>query len=437
MIRLTGRVMHGLDEFMLRTGHLKIVSNVATEMGGVRHRVERTAAEVFTSFREVPSAQLAHLAEYLEIKHLCEVENGDDKRERSQYRYPDLIVAETSSGRSVCSRTGEQVAVWWQDLCFCDPRLPSMVGSVTTKGKSGSKTGLSHVFDWAEGLGLLSTSGQSTPMARLLAKLHGKTCGMEWLENPYILGLDKLVLGVVVITSDLDIFSRFITRLAEGTFPLKKRSAARLFASTVVDLVEEADHAAYLGPRPRFHIGDLLRDLRKSARRNDVELGDTSISWHRAASRLETYVDLGFLAKDERSALEKYEYIYYPTPLLAGVARSLEECADPDEWVETRLIEALLGHPTVDAPLDLDRVGKLLPPILRAMHVASTALPIDVVAIGIVQSAAEEGHFMSLGTGRLTVEELAKKHSDVARLARGSRGQRAEFITIDPRRFSE
>jgi hypothetical protein len=428
--------MHGLDEFMLRTGHLKVVSNVAAEVGSARHRVERQAAEVFTSFREVPPRQLAQVAQYLEFKRFCEVEGEHTKSERSRYRYPDLIVGKTPSGKFVSSKTGAPIEVWWQDLCLSDPRSRSMVGSVTASGKSGSKTGLSHVFDWAESVGLLSTSGQPTPMARLLAKLNGKTRGLEWLENPYVPALDKILLGLVLITSDLDVFSRFIVRLAAGSFPIKKRSAARLFASTVTDLVEEADHASYLGPRPRFHIGDLMRDLRKSARRNDAELGDTAISWHRAASRLETYVDLGFLAKEDGSASHKYEYVYYETPLLAEVARSIEEATDPEDWIEDRLIEAVLGHPTVDQPLEVDRLEALLPPILQALRVASTALPIDAVAIGVVQLAAEEGVFLSLRAGRRTVEDLAKQHPDIARLARGSRGERAEFITIDPRRFS-
>jgi hypothetical protein len=311
-----------------------------------------------------------------------------------------------------------------------------MVGSVTASGKSGSKTGLSHVFDWAESIGLLSTSGQPTPMARILAKLSGKTRGLEWLENPYVPRLDKILLGFILITSDLDVFSRFIVRLAKGSFPLKKRSAARLFAATVTDLVEEADQASYLGPRPRFHIGDLIRDLKKSARRNDAELGDTSISWHRAASRLETYVDLGFLVKEDGSASHKYEYVYYQTPLLAAVARSIEESTEPEDWIEDRLVEAILGHATIDQSLGVDRLEALLPPILQAMRVASTALPIDAVAIGVVQLAAEGGVFLSLRAGRRTVEDFAKKQPDVARLARGSSGQRAEFITIDPRRFS-
>lgn len=436
MIKLSGRAIHGLDEFMLRTAHLKVVSNVAAEVGGARHRVEREASDVFTSFSQVQPSQLAQLAEYLEYKHLCEVEAEGSTNEKPRYRYPELIVGRTSAGHFVRSRTGGPVEVWWQDLCLSDPRSRSMVGSVTASGKSGSKTGLSHVFDWAESAGLLSTSGHPTPIGRLLAKLDGKTRGLEWLQNPYVLGFDKILLAFVLITADLDVFSRFIVRIAEGPFPLKKRSAARLFAATVTDLVEEADQASYLGSRPRFHIGDLIRDLRKSARRNDSDLGDTSISWHRAASRLETYVDLGFLAKEDASASHKYEYVYYETPLLATVANSINESTDPEDWIEDRLIETVLGHATIDQPLGLDRLEGMLPPIVRAMRIASTALPIEAVAVGVVQLAAEQGVFLSLRAGRKTVEDLAKQHPDIARLARGSSGQRAEYITIDPRRFS-
>jgi hypothetical protein len=429
--------MLGLDEFMLRSGHLKVVANVATEMGGVRHRVERAVAETLTCLTEVPSSGLAQLSEYLSLKNLCPIQGGHQETERSRYRYPKLILTQTDSGLMVQSvAKTEPVRVWWQDLCLSDPRLPSMVGNVTASAKFGSKTGLSHVFDWAENLGLLSTSGQSTPLARVLVKLQGRTKGMQWLENPYVLDVDRIALGLLLIPADLDIFSRFVVQLTKAAFPLKKRSAARLFASTIVALVEEADHASYLGPRQRFHLADLLRDLRRSARRRDEQLGDTSISWHRAASRLETYVDLGFLSKDARSPTEKYEYVYYPTPLLTEASRSLEQFNEPDEWVDTQLTQILWGRSTTHVPLDLDYVEQLLPSVLEAIHAPGTALPIDCIAIGLIQLAVRDGHFLSFAAGRSTVEELARKRSDIARLARGSRGERAEFVTIDRRRFS-
>jgi hypothetical protein len=437
VIRLSGRAMLGLDEFMLRIGHLKVVANVATEMGGVRHRVERAVAEALTCLTDVPSSQLSQVSTYLGLKNLCPVANGQQQSERVRYRYPNLVLTQTDSGLMVQSVVkDEPIKIWWQDSCLSDPRLPSMVGNVTTSAKFASKTGLSHVFDWAESLGLLSTSGQSTPLARVLVKLEDRTKGMQWLENPYLLGTDRIALGLLLIPADLDIFSRLVIQLASATFPLKKRSAARIFASTIAALVEEADHATYLGPRQQFHLADLLRDLKRSARRRDAQLGDTSISWHRAASRLETYVDLGLLAKDSRSSTEKYEYVYYPTPLLAEASSSLDQCFDADEWVNTQLTQILWGRSTTNEPLDLDYVETLLPSVLEAIHSPGTALPIDSIAIALIQLAVREGHFLSFAAGRNTVEELARKRSDIARLARGSRGERAEFVTIDRRRYS-
>ena len=435
MIKLSGRAMHGLDEFMLRTGHLKVVSNVASEVGGARHRVERAAAEMLMSSTEVPSSQLEQVSRYLELKHLCPIQRDDPAVDTSRFRYPDLIVADVS-GVSVRSSGVQAIEIWWQDFCLSDPRVRSAVGGVTAEAKSGSKTGLSHVFDWAESLGLLSSSAQATPMGRLLAKLQGNTSGMRWLENPYILLEDRVILGFLLLTADLDVFSRFICRLAGSTFPLTKRAGARQFAAAVVDLVDEVDAATYLGTRQQFHLGDLLRDLQRSARRNAAQLGDTSIAWHRAASRLETYVDLGFLAKDTRSPAERYDYIYYPTPLLEQVALSLRETSEPEEWIDRQLVRSILGHPTEDESLNLDCIRKLLPPVLEAIRSPSRVLPIDAVTIGIVQLAARKGYSFSVGGVRNAVEELAKKHPDVARLARGSQGQRAEFVTIDYRRLS-
>ena len=429
--------MLGVDEFMLRVGHLKVVANVAAEMGSVRHRVERAVAEVLTASTQVPEFQIPYLSEYLDIKRLCPSETRPQDIENPRFRYPDLILTQTPSGPQVRSATkGQSIKVWWQDLCLCDPRLPSMVGNVTTSAKAGSKTGLSHVFDWAETLGLLSTSGQATPLARVLVKLPGTTTGMQWTENPYILGIDRIALGLVLLPCDLDVFSRFVVELAKADFPLRKRTAARLFASTVAALVKEADEAEYLGPRQRFHLADLLRDLRRSARRNDSQLGDTSISWHRASSRLETYVDLGLLTKVYRSPLDRYEYVYYPTSLLHVTVESLAKFSDPQEWIDHQATAILWGCPTRDEVLDLHYVEKFLPSLLQAIHSPSTALPIDAIALGLIQLAAREGYLLSFAASRKTIEELAKSRSDIARLARGNRGEKAEFITIDARRFS-
>lgn len=439
MIRLSGRAMPGLDEFMLRIGHLKVISSVASEFGGARHRVERETASVLTNLTAVPADKASSVAIYLREKKLCAVSESDgtipasDGRER--YRYPELILRREGATWTVRSAISDKpVVIWWQDFCLAEAGVESKVGAITAVARPGSKTGLSHVMDWAEQCGLISTTAQASPAARLIAKLDGKTNGANWVGNPYVLQNERIILGFLLISADIDVFSRFVVRLAtQASFPLKKREAARLFAATISDLVTEADAASYLSARQKFQLADLLRDLRKAARRSRGDLGDTSTSWHRTSSRLETYVDLRLLRKPSEE--EKYEYVYNDTPELKTIAQTLQSGEDPQEWLNRHLIGGVCGAPTSDDLLTPTELIESLPSILGAIRSPSATLPLDIIALGVVKLRADKGSPISLGAARHSLEELAKSRPEVARLARGTSGERAEFITVISRAF--
>ena len=54
MIPVEGRVLLGLDEFMLRLGHLKVLCGVAAQAGGSRSRVRRETVRTLTKPCVVP-----------------------------------------------------------------------------------------------------------------------------------------------------------------------------------------------------------------------------------------------------------------------------------------------------------------------------------------------------------------------------------------------
>jgi hypothetical protein len=297
VINLSGRMTPGLDEFMLRLGHLKVLSNIAAENGGSRHRVERALAELLTEDSTAPADEIPALTEYLYSKRLCVIRstlqrgrNDEQEEDEQVVRYPDLVIEQAADG-SLRLTDGKapvnSAAVWWQDRSLADPAVPSKVGAVTVSAKSGSKTGLSHIMDWAEATGLISTTAQASSEARLLAKLDGKSRGELWIENPYVLGNDRILLAFLALGSDLDFFSRFMVALNKCTWPLKKRQAAALFGDTLVQLIEEADRVPQLTTRQKFHLADQLRELERAARRKAGDIGKASTTWHRTASRLE------------------------------------------------------------------------------------------------------------------------------------------------------
>lgn len=301
MINLSGRMYPGLDEFMLRLGHLKVISRVACEADGARHRVEKWTGQRLTSLCAIPESDGTALADYLFFKglspaHEAGVAGGTGGNR--EYRYPQLVVELESDGsRRVRAENGEQVQVSWQDLCLSSASVPSKVGAVNASAKSGSTTGVSHIVDWAETVGFITSTAQPTGEGKLLANSGNERHGNVWSDNPYACQPDRVLLGGVLIAGDLDLFSRLVARLIEGEWPIRKRAAAHAFAKALERVANEATDARQLTSRERFHLTDQLRELERAARRSRKEIGEASTTWHRAASRMESYVDLGILTK--------------------------------------------------------------------------------------------------------------------------------------------
>ena len=151
-----GRVLLNLDEFMLRAGHLSVLADVANELGGNEYRVLVELAEQLTRDVVVPDGENEAVAEYLEAKGLClVVGQSGEQVARGRDRYPDLSVRRTAAGPRLAAVSGVP-RIWWQDYMLSEPAVPSRVGAVTVSAKSGSRTGLSHILDWAVLLDLTS-----------------------------------------------------------------------------------------------------------------------------------------------------------------------------------------------------------------------------------------------------------------------------------------
>jgi hypothetical protein len=417
-------VIQGLDEFMLRTGHLKVVCNIAVESSLTRYRLERETSSYLTELVEVPLEVVPIAAEYLKKKNLCQTEEKYGAVD--SYRYPELKVVTGPDGKPIVEDIrGIPVRLWWQDLCFAADDIPSKVGTVTTTAKAGGKTGLSHIFDWAELSGLISKSGQLTVTARLLPKLGNQTAGLRWVKNPYILGNEKLLLAFMLLQEDIDVSSRLILRLAEADFPLKKRQAMELFAGLVESLVTESEAATYLSSRQQYQISELARDLEQAARRSRTSIARHSTTWHRVSSRLESLVDFGLLTK---VGSQKYEYTYSPTETLKKAADSLLRRNETSDWFEHDFAEIILGH---ESNTDNCEIETFLTPILQMLGYPRFALYIDSLVLAILTLAADAGQFLSFAQCRRALEQFARDKPEHARLARGTSGERAEFINFN------
>lgn len=428
-MQLQGAALAGLDEFMLRLGHLTVVAETAMEYGGYLHRVEKKAASKLTELTTV-EADDSDLIFYLRQKRLCRIDGKPDDPATGELRYPSINLS-TGNPPTLNELDGAPLQVWWQDRCLSEPGVASRVGAVTASARSGSKTGLSHVIDWATSLSLLSPSGEPTAEANLVNWLCRV---LQKKENPYILGAERLVYAYLFFRSDIDIISRYCTKLIGLDQPFDKSAAVDAFIEVVGAISDEAATSGTLTARSQFALLQIWRDLAKGTRTGSKG-GSRSTAWHRCSSRLETLVDLGLLDKTDESGGRKFEYRYSANERLAMCVRSFAAAEDLDDWIDRFLVEALTEIPA-DGSLPL-RIEECLTSAVESVGTSLGLLPIDTMALSIAASSMYAGRPVSVGQARAAIEGAARSHPGAVRLARGNSGDRAEFASINLRKLHE
>jgi hypothetical protein len=424
VIKLCGAALPGLDEFTVRFGHLVTVARAGLEAGGGWSRVQKTVANNLTSLISVTDEQNEAVATYLKEKHLCPI-SSDDEGARD-YRYPDLSIIERRAYSK--SKTGA-VEVWWQDFFLADPSLPSHLGAVTTSAKSGSKTGLSHVMDWANSVGIIASNGEVTSLGRLIDFL-GEKPGPMWRTNPYRIQALQIVFAHLLFDLDFDILTRFLTRLRSAKWPIKKREASSAYAKAVNDVIDEADSSRYLTSGQRFNLLSHYKELSRAARSKRIDEGESSTAWHRTVARLEALVDLGILVKSTSKSSHKFSYVYLPSPLFEPLVDSLSKDGEAEGWIENHLVDYLVGANVRSDSMPLEEFKTNLSQMIGALRNPARLYPIELLSVGL--SAAHETP-ISIGACRASLERLGREHPDIARLSRGTSGNRSEYISIDER----
>jgi hypothetical protein len=383
---------------------------------------------------------LGIVTEYLERKRLCLVEKGVPRTRSAsssrRFRYPDLAIRKDGDESVLVNLSGtDQIKIWWQDHCLAAPGVTSRVGAITASAKSGSKTGLSHIMDWAQLGGLITKTGELLGVGRLIARLRQAQSIGE--INPYILGNERLAFGHQLLLADFDIFSRLIRKIAVAEKPIRKAAATKLFAEAVTEISQEARESRNLSTKGKYAIFDIFKDLESAGRRSGKAIDETSTAWHRASSRLETYVDLGLLDKGAGGEGERFEYIYYPTARLDRALSSLHEESTARDWIERRLASVIYDDVPVNAVIEERVFANVLMPLITCLSRPSAPLPLDTLSIGLAWLLNENGHGASIAACRSSLEALAVERPNIARLSRGGFGDRAEFVSLDVRKLEE
>src|SRR5438132_1427471 len=94
MIPVEGRIVPGLDEFMLRLGHLSALAHVASFVTRRFTRLERDFGEFISRPTAVTAEMNRCVAEYLSAKNLCPTvpPRSTGGRALGDYRYAELEV---------------------------------------------------------------------------------------------------------------------------------------------------------------------------------------------------------------------------------------------------------------------------------------------------------------------------------------------------------
>ncbi len=417
----------GLDEFMLRVGHLSAICGVALTDGGSASRFERAVTTKFCGLVPVPRELAPAFARYLRVKGLCPVEIRESgKKEKAnpktEYRYPFLRVIDPAGPNETVSSDSGEVVGQWQDVSLAHPDVPSKVGAISFGGKRGSKTGLSHVFDWGGFLSLFNAAGALTSFGQLIAK-YSEIAGAND-SNPYVLRSEKLIFGFLIVREDFDMFTALVGLLANQTEVLRKSSAMQLYGKAVTNLTDRAEISRDLSQGRRQDLFSLWREI-KPKRSGDDQI--TSTAWHRIAARLENFVDLGLLRKE---VSEQYEYKYRPTENLQRARRTLETSVNAAEWIDRYLVDSLIGKAASDEQIVTDALEPLLVKLVSVLARPMSPLPLDVLANGVASLSLENGTPITFGSARRSLEGYAIEHPERARLSAGAT-RKAEYISVD------
>ncbi len=437
MTEITGRVLLGLDEFKLRLGHLSLICELAKVERVSSHKLAHRLVERLTQPVPLAAADFNMVGEYLERKKLCADLGKPSVPGKSTlgYRYRDIGYRKATMGNTYVVETVRKSqtdpSIWFQDYCLAQPATRSRVGAITDKGKAGSKTGISHILDWAEDIDLVSRSGIASPIAELIA--CERQVGEQGVSfsNPYVLGAEVIPLSYAFVTADFDLFAQLVKLLPSVTGTLTRRDATNLYIKAVSLLTDKAETAKNLSSTQTRPIYSLWRDLAKATKKGKADDLYTKTAWHRASSRFETLTDLGFLSKTDHARDDRYHYRYRITEKARVAAESLSSASTAAEWFDKSFLQAIRGLKVNVDPVSLDLLIAHLPPVIRALKRPTAPLPMVAVVLGLAMQLTHTGNEYSIGSLRQGLRQLAVNYPTIARVSRGTTADSAGLIYFD------
>jgi hypothetical protein len=442
--RLEGRVAVGLDEFMLRLGHLKVLAQLLPDMSVSKERVVRRLAARLQAPTPVAAEDVLGVGRYLIAKKLSWVAAGGSivAHPHSKARYQNLTVHKGDSGEpvSITAVGSAPPAIWYQDWAIAQPDTRSKVGAVTFEVReSANKSGVSHVVDWAELVGVTNPRLGLTAVGRALGAVctHLAVSNSGESANPYVVGAERVLFLWLLFMQDGDVLLRLVREIVAERSAIDKAQSKEIMKRVFKSLHAEMSRTPG-GVSSR--VARAVRDLQEDLGLGRGGVGDlskrevTSTMWHRVSSRLEALTDVGVLEKcDSTGSAKPFDYVYRHTPVAEAIAAEVIPESGVTEWLEGRLTDLLYGELQVGS--SEETAGDLLQAV--RLTIGPTGLHIDSFAATAAVIAAAAGRRLSIALARGALVSLARERPDLARLSRGYSGPRAEIASIDRARLAE
>ena len=418
-----------------------IICEIAKFHGGSSHRLANGLIERLIQPVELNETDFDAVGEYLATKKLCtnlDEENITDSLVRD-YRYQDIGYRKAKDGNAYLieklEATDEHASVWFQDYCLAQATVRSRVGAVTAKGKYGSKTGVSHLLEWAQELDLISRTGIASPVAELVAHERRFNDSGTGFSNPYVLGKELIPLGYAYIWADFDVFAQHVKLLSSISETFARKKATEVYINAVLQLTDRTENSRSLSNSQTRSIFALWRDLQQGPKKERSDNLHTKTAWHRASSRFEMLTDLGFLTKKQANKNDKYQYKYRVTEQTRIAAKTLASTDSASEWFDNAFLGIVRGKELSPEPAPPELLLAHLPPVVDALRRPTAPLPMDAVMLGLAMQLYATNDEHSMGGLREGLRQLANKQPELARISRGTTAKSAGLISFDLRKL--
>lgn len=192
-----------------------------------------------------------------------------------------------------------------QDVYIANPEMPSYVGALT-------KANFKEIVDWALWLKILRSETFSlTPLGRLLK------CGLKddlfmnqnIDENPFVIDdLLKIIYFYLLINCDGDVLFRFYNKIDKiSTF--NRSEAGEILFSVLKEIHNDFKNVAIFSNEVQKlqTLKGIIHSLQDQILGKKITYGGCGIKENRVSTRLEPFVDLSILSKNNQ---DKFYYRY-------------------------------------------------------------------------------------------------------------------------------